>query len=603
MAGIQPVSFTSPGYDYGADQTEILRRQKMAELLQQRALESGSGTEYAPGGWAVRKSPLEGLSKVAQGYMSGKSEQDAQELARTLAEKFQRDYRETVSTGLRQMRGTPASYEDAAGNYAPQGAQGADPEAALATFMSHPMAAQLASLPMQQIQRQQLVAALRGQQGGGQPMTPQPGAGAPTGAPMQPGHAPMQGQQPAAAQQTGVGGPAGGVPMEAWIQADPTGKAYMEQLAKDHMAFNMPQNVRPQGTIAVPDGKGGYRQAYYSAPVGEGMTRTPEGAASVVPGYLEGQSALGKTPLEKVVNADQTVSYIPRAQLSGAANASPIPQAQPAPAAALPRPVFPRESPQERSGRMEGRLGILQNELGAEQAKLADPRTPQEDRVNAQQNIAAIQREIAGTPGGAKPVAGPPRFGQTQKEQIEQAAETAAAETEAKERAKLRVDMPEARLRLQTQNQDLERLATAANEIANRNLARASGPMGGVPSFPGGNAAQVESLITSLKAQVSGMKLQAMRDASKTGGAIGQVTEKEWPRLENMVVALDPVRMGPKMFREKLFELVAQIQQVKTQLQNAFDTQYRASAPGTTGGLNDAEQTELQQLRARFGRR
>lgn len=163
----------------------------------------------------------------------------------------------------------------------------------------------------------------------------------------------------------------------------------------------------------------------------------------------------------------------------------------------------------------------------------------------------------------------------------------AAAKKEAEERAKLRVEMPEARQQVQIQNQDLDRLAGAAIEIINRNLARSTGALGAMPSFPGGKAAQVESLVTSLKAQVSGMKLQAMRNASKTGGAVGQVTEKEWPRLENMIVALDPVKMGPEMFRKKLWELVNEINKVKGSIEQAFSSQYGGTS-GTQSPAGDA---------------
>lgn len=130
---------------------------------------------------------------------------------------------------------------------------------------------------------------------------------------------------------------------------------------------------------------------------------------------------------------------------------------------------------------------------------------------------------------------------------------------------------PQNRLGSTTQLEDLGRLQALANEIMkDPNLARSVGLMSVAPSIPGGPAANVDALIDSLKAQVSGMKLQAMRDASKTGGAVGQVTEKEWPRLENMITALDK-KMSPPKFRQKLSELVYEIEKAKRNIAQAYE--------------------------------
>ena len=62
MAGIQQVSFTSP---YSADEADIERRRRMAELLQKQA-DAPLDTNRMAGGWVLPVSPLEGLAKVAQ---------------------------------------------------------------------------------------------------------------------------------------------------------------------------------------------------------------------------------------------------------------------------------------------------------------------------------------------------------------------------------------------------------------------------------------------------------------------------------------------------------------------------------------------------------
>jgi len=140
---------------------------------------------------------------------------------------------------------------------------------------------------------------------------------------------------------------------------------------------------------------------------------------------------------------------------------------------------------------------------------------------------------------------------------------------------------PQALKSVNTQIGDLDRLSKLATEISgNPDLGRATGLAGALPSVPAisnvweGGAASVDALVNSLKAQISGMKLQSMRDASKTGGAVGQVTEREWPRLENMIVALDQVKMNKQMFQSKLGELVTEINKSKANIQQAYESEY-----------------------------
>lgn len=57
--------------------------------------------------------------------------------------------------------------------------------------------------------------------------------------------------------------------------------------------------------------------------------------------------------------------------------------------------------------------------------------------------------------------------------------------------------------------------------------------------IPGSSARDLQSTITSLKANLAFDKLQAMRAASPTGGAIGQVSDTEEKMLSSSVAALD----------------------------------------------------------------
>lgn len=63
-----------------------------------------------------------------------------------------------------------------------------------------------------------------------------------------------------------------------------------------------------------------------------------------------------------------------------------------------------------------------------------------------------------------------------------------------------------------------------------------SGLLGNVPGTPGAN---LRSTINTIKSNLAFDRLQAMRDASKTGGALGAVSEKELALLESSIASLD----------------------------------------------------------------
>ena len=73
-------------------------------------------------------------------------------------------------------------------------------------------------------------------------------------------------------------------------------------------------------------------------------------------------------------------------------------------------------------------------------------------------------------------------------------------------------------------------------------------------NFPGNRAYDVNIMLDTIKANVGFDRLQAMRDASPTGGALGQVTEMELKLLQRSLAALDQ-GMSPDKFREALMRV------------------------------------------------
>lgn len=147
--------------------------------------------------------------------------------------------------------------------------------------------------------------------------------------------------------------------------------------------------------------------------------------------------------------------------------------------------------------------------------------------------------------------------------------------------AKTRAELPEARQRLTLVTGGLDRIKSTAASLAG---------MPGLDSVVGGlyqaytpnvseKSLNAQTELENLKVKISGAVLQNMRDMSKTGGAVGQVTEREWPRLENMVSNLDP-RQGKEQFLANLQRVVAYADEVKAAIQRAYEDDLRVAQGG-----------------------
>ena len=96
-----------------------------------------------------------------------------------------------------------------------------------------------------------------------------------------------------------------------------------------------------------------------------------------------------------------------------------------------------------------------------------------------------------------------------------------------------------------------------ALEFMNTNTDLVGGDVGGFGAgvmsnlFPSSKSGQLNSYIKTIKSNVGQDQLQKMREASKTGGALGQVTEKEMDKLEATIADLD-VSGDPRILRQNL---------------------------------------------------
>jgi hypothetical protein len=94
---------------------------------------------------------------------------------------------------------------------------------------------------------------------------------------------------------------------------------------------------------------------------------------------------------------------------------------------------------------------------------------------------------------------------------------------------------------------------------------------GDLPSDAGGGEArQLKQAVKSLQANLGFDTLNQMRAASKTGGALGQVSERELDLLINAVEALD-LEGDPEVLKENLNKVITHYNNYKRELRKMQD--------------------------------
>lgn len=119
-------------------------------------------------------------------------------------------------------------------------------------------------------------------------------------------------------------------------------------------------------------------------------------------------------------------------------------------------------------------------------------------------------------------------------------------------------------------NSDLDRLIAGAEELmGSPALGRITGVVGYFPDWPGGEAADLRAMLNTLESQVAFSVLQNMRNASKTGGALGQVSEREIDFLKNNLAALK-TSQSKEGFQRNLQKLIDWAEAAKSRTTRAY---------------------------------
>lgn len=129
------VSFQAPT-DAAAEAEQIARSRKYAELMQQQSMQPMGDTQMA-GGWAIRRSPLEGLAKMLQAYGGRKGQEAADERTKALADRVRQQGMTDVQNFTTALQGSPAVTDinqtnQGLDSFDPKPAQAGDKQKALA---------------------------------------------------------------------------------------------------------------------------------------------------------------------------------------------------------------------------------------------------------------------------------------------------------------------------------------------------------------------------------------------------------------------------------------------------------------------------------------
>lgn len=160
--------------------------------------------------------------------------------------------------------------------------------------------------------------------------------------------------------------------------------------------------------------------------------------------------------------------------------------------------------------------------------------------------------------------------------------------------AERQLNQPSAEAAVKSSVSGLKSLFDKAAELKSApGLARATGVVQGggwVPTVRQ-STADAEAKLDTLKSKIAFGVLQAMRDASKTGGALGSIAVEELKMLQNNIASLD-LRQGDEEFKKSLDTIMQYAQDAEERLLQGYEETYGRGGspaavppPADTGGF------------------
>lgn len=154
----------------------------------------------------------------------------------------------------------------------------------------------------------------------------------------------------------------------------------------------------------------------------------------------------------------------------------------------------------------------------------------------------------------------------------------------AKDAAEKSIGAPQAALKKESLNEGIDNTMEAIDGALSEVGWNTSGVTGAVLSkIPGTDAYDLKQTVLTVKANIGFDRLQAMREASPTGGALGQVAIQELNALQASVASLDTAQ-SPDQLARNLEAVRKHYQNWKEAYNQAHDQQY-----GGGGGFSGFE--------------
>jgi len=248
---------------------------------------------------------------------------------------------------------------------------------------------------------------------------------------------------------------------------------------------------------------------------------------------------------------------------------------------------------------------IVEGPNGQKQLVAVDPRAVGAQVIGSGQTygsgVGATAESQAAASG--QPAAGPNNFiSQTTYEKNQQAEQ---GKKDVEYKAKLRQEKPKREAALNQAEALTDQLTGNIDELIGKVSAVTAGPGGVIlEKFPGTTAKDFQANLDSLKANIGFQALQAMREASPTGGALGNISDTENKLLQARFGALE-IGQSPKQLVENLKKVRKRIVQNYSITRAAFANEYggdanEAQQPEAVG-LTEQEKARLEELRAKRG--
>lgn len=136
------------------------------------------------------------------------------------------------------------------------------------------------------------------------------------------------------------------------------------------------------------------------------------------------------------------------------------------------------------------------------------------------------------------------------------------------------LDAPQAKSRHGASLAGWDGMIRYANDInANEDLWKAAGLAKSIAAVPGFEGAKIRAQGNTLKNKIALTVLTDLRNASKTGGALGNVSDKDISLLENNIAALND-NLSPADYREQLGILIDSANAAKQRIDTAYKETY-----------------------------